>query len=347
VTEQTTPTATPAREHPVPVLEARCLTKVYASSRRRAGVRTVAVDGVDLKLFPGTVTALVGQSGSGKSTTAKLLARLERPDSGEILLDGRSVPRRIRVGYRRAVQIVFQDPFASLNPAHTIGYHLSRPLRLHGHARTRPEVRDASISLLRQVNLHPAAAYLRKLPHELSGGQRQRVAIALALAVGPRVLLADEPVSMLDVSIRLGILNLLRDLARERKLALLYITHDIAFARYFADTVAVVYAGRVVERGPAEAVVADPAHPYTRLLLAAAPQGGQRRGELPPLPQRRGGTDETGGERCLFAPRCPHAIDRCTSERPAEVLVAKDWTAACVLHAEGNEPAGPPGPSED
>jgi len=259
-------------------LAASGLTKSYAGRlgrRRRAGAAAVA--GVDLELRRGAICALVGQSGSGKSTTARLLALLERRDSGTVLLDGAPAGTSPTNAYRRAVQMVFQDPFASLNPAHTIGYHLSRPLRVHRYARSRAQVLSQSVALLERVHLRPAQEFLGKFPHQLSGGERQRVAIALALAVRPRVLLADEPVSMLDVSIRAGLLNLLRELADTQRLAVLYITHDIASARYFADTIAVMYAGRIVERGPAREVTEHPAHEYTRLLLAAAPRGGRGR----------------------------------------------------------------------
>jgi peptide/nickel transport system ATP-binding protein len=259
-------------------LAASGLSKTYAGRwepRRRPG--TAAVAGVDLELRRGTITGLVGQSGSGKSTIAKLLALLERRDSGTVLLDGSPAGTSPTDAYRRAVQMVFQDPFASLNPAHTIGYHLSRPLRVHHYARSREEVRAQSVELLERVHLRPASEFLAKLPHQLSGGERQRVAIALALAVRPQVLLADEPVSMLDVSIRAGLLNLLRELADTQRLAVLYITHDIASARYFADTIAVMYAGRIVERGPARQVTERPEHAYTKLLISAAPQGGRGR----------------------------------------------------------------------
>jgi len=259
-------------------LAASGLTKTYAGRwGRRRGDGAAAVAGVDLELRRGTISGLVGQSGSGKSTTARLLALLERRDAGTVLLDGAPAGVSPTNAYRRAVQMVFQDPFASLNPAHTIGYHLSRPLRVHHYARSRAEVRAQSIELLELVHLRPALDFLAKFPHQLSGGERQRVAIALALAVRPQVLLADEPVSMLDVSIRAGLLNLLRELADTQRLAVLYITHDIASARYFADTIAVMYAGRIVERGPASEVTSRPSHSYTKLLLAAAPQGGRSR----------------------------------------------------------------------
>ncbi|QQN76330.1 ABC transporter ATP-binding protein [Streptomyces sp. XC 2026] len=240
----------------------------------RAGLRHStlrAVDHVSFTLRPGRTVALVGASGSGKSTVAKLIARLERPTGGRITAtgpDGVRVPER---AYRDHVQMVFQDPFASLNPFHTIEHHLARPLKLHGRARGRAQTRQAAYALLERVNLRPAAAYAPRRPHELSGGQRQRVAIARALAPGAQVVIADEPVSMLDVSIRLGVLNLLARLQREDRLAVLYITHDLATARHFSDEILVMHRGRIVERGPADEVILSPRHSYTRLLAGAAP----------------------------------------------------------------------------
>ncbi|WP_214410804.1 ABC transporter ATP-binding protein [Sphaerisporangium fuscum] len=242
------------------------LTKHY-TIRDGRGRRTLrAVDGVSFTLRSGETAALVGQSGSGKSTVVRMLARLTEPTSGAILLDGERVRSARR--YRKDVQMVFQDPFASLNPAHTVGYHLRRPLRLHG---TAADLTRGVHELLERVGLTPVERYARRLPHELSGGQRQRVAIARALAPRPKVLLADEPVSMLDVSIRLEILNLVDELKREQDLAVLYVTHDLATARYFSSTIMVMNEGRVVERGPSDDVILRPAHPYTRLLAEAAP----------------------------------------------------------------------------
>ncbi|MFX4290945.1 ABC transporter ATP-binding protein [Streptomyces bohaiensis] len=264
------------------VLEARRLTKHF---RVRSGLRGLArrgprpvvhaVDDVTLRLRRGTVTAVVGESGSGKSTIARLLAQLYPATGGDLLLDGKNARAkggRAFRAYCRDVQMIFQDPFGSLNPVHTVRYHLTRALRIHGRAGSTPaELEQALTDLLGRVHLTPAARYLDVFPHELSGGQRQRVAIARAMAAQPRVLLADEPVSMLDVSIRLGILNLLRDLKEGMRLAILYITHDIASARYFADETMVMYAGRLVEGGNSETVTQRPAHPYTQLLIASAP----------------------------------------------------------------------------
>ena len=223
-----------------------------------------AVDNVSFDLFPGRTVALVGESGSGKSTIARMLAKLEKPSSGEInvTLDDRT-PVMGSI-YRRHVQMVFQDPFASLNPFHSIEHHIARPLRIHHRVKGAAQTHERVLEMLERVNLHPAEDIAARRPHELSGGQRQRVAIARALAPGAQVLIADEPVSMLDVSIRLGVLNLMGQLQREDNLAVLYITH-------FSDEILVLYRGRVVERGKADDVILNPQHDYTRLLALAAP----------------------------------------------------------------------------
>jgi peptide/nickel transport system ATP-binding protein len=229
---------------------------------------------VSLALRRGTITALVGESGSGKTTVARLLSGQERRSGGDILLDGEPIDPSARRGFRAykgAVQMVFQDPFASLNPLHTVRYHLERALRLHGERTGSKAGQDDLDRLLGQVRLSPPDQFRDAYPHELSGGQRQRVAIARALAASPRVLLADEPVSMLDVSIRLEMLDLIEELRARLDLAVLYITHDIASARYFADEILVMHDGEIVERGPAEQVTQAPSHEYTRLLIASAP----------------------------------------------------------------------------
>jgi peptide/nickel transport system ATP-binding protein len=228
--------------------------------------------------------------------------------------------------------MVLQDPFSSLNPVHQIRYHLARPLQVHGLLERGADLDDAVTALLERVALTPADQFIRKYPHELSGGQRQRVAIARALAVRPRVLLADEPVSMLDVSIRLGILNLLDDLREQERLAILYITHDIASARYLADTIAVMYAGQVIESGPAQAVTDQPAHPYTQLLLSAAPD--PDRTEPPPLGRRGGPPSLVAPPRgCRFHPRCPHAMAICADTAPPGFDAGDGHVSACWLHA--------------
>jgi peptide/nickel transport system ATP-binding protein len=331
-------------EPAITALEARDLTKHFAVRSNRISDLTQprkvvhAVDSVSLELTTGSVVAIVGESGSGKTTIGRVLAQLEPATKGQVLLAGEPVRwgrRRLR-RYRRDVQIVFQDPFSSLNPVHSVEYHISRPLRIHGITRTKAQTREQVCALLERVHLTPASQFLRKFPHELSGGQRQRVAIARALAVQPKVLLADEPVSMLDVSIRLSVLNLLADLARRDRVALLYITHDIASARYFADTLYVMYAGRLVEAGPAEDVTQSPAHPYTQLLLSAAPNPDREEetagpaslgsGEAPSL------IDPPSG--CRFHPRCPHALPVCSSRVPPAFPVADQRWAACWLLAD-------------
>jgi ABC-type glutathione transport system ATPase component len=281
-----------------PLLEVRGLAKSFAAGGlvRRAR-RLVAVEDVSFEVRRGEAVALVGESGSGKSTIARMLLRLTRPDAGELRLDGVDVlarePRGASLAYRGRVQMVFQDPFGSLNPVHDVAHHLMRPLLRHGRVAGRdpagaPEaeprrphrpagraaLRERALALLRTVGLEPAEDFLGRHPSELSGGQRQRVAIARALAVEPDLLVADEPTSMLDVSIRAGILNLLTGLKRERGLGIVLITHDLASARYLADRILVLHRGRIVEDGPSRQVVSAPAHPYTRALLAAVAHAG-------------------------------------------------------------------------
>jgi len=255
-------------------IEFQNVSKQYRVRGGRGSSRTlVAVNDVSFTLEPGKTVALVGQSGSGKSTIAKLLLQLERPTSGRIVMDGAPIKRHgsgLR-DYRHSVQMVFQDPFASLNPYHSVAHHLARPIRLHKRASGAADVAAKVRGLLERVRLTPADEIAQKRPHELSGGQRQRVAIARALAPEPSVLIADEPVSMLDVSIRLGVLNLLSQLQREDNLGVLYITHDLATARHFSDEILVMYKGEIVERGVADEVILHPQHEYTKKLAAAAP----------------------------------------------------------------------------
>jgi peptide/nickel transport system ATP-binding protein len=336
--------AAPAVASRPALLEAREITKHFPAGRRGAVVH--AVDGVSLALPAGRITAIVGESGSGKSTLARLFARLLQPTSGQLLLDGQAAPsgrggRRRR--YTQQVQMVLQDPFASLNPVHDVRYHLTRPLKVHGLGPA-ASLDESLAALLDRVALTPPERFLSKYPHELSGGQRQRVAIARALAVRPRVLLADEPVSMLDVSIRLGILNLLAGLRENEGMTILYITHDIASARYLADEIAVMYAGRLVESAPATSVTDQPAHPYTQLLLSAAPDPDRPepaqlsgRGAVPSL--------LTPPPGCRFHPRCPHAMEVCSQLPPPPAEVAPGHVSACWLHAP-ERPAGAAAPPE-
>ncbi|WP_433366305.1 ABC transporter ATP-binding protein [Actinoplanes sp. CA-142083] len=327
------------------VLEAVGLTKHFPVRRKLRDLFTRthdavhAVDDVHLTLRRGKVVALVGESGSGKSTVARLLAQLYPRTAGDITLHGEST--RVKGGrafraYASRVQMIFQDPFASLNPIHTIRYHLTRALRIHHNEGD--DLEAALAELLTRVSLTPPERYLDKFPHELSGGQRQRVAIARALGAQPEALLADEPVSMLDVSIRLGVLNLLRDLKERLNLAILYITHDIASARYFADETLVMYAGRMVEGGDSETVTQTPAHPYTRLLIDSAPDPDRLTGDVDPLEEDKGNGEPpslihppTG---CRFHPRCPAAMPRCSTDLPVRLEIGDKpghW-AACWLY---------------
>lgn len=254
---------------PTPILALDRVTKTFGHGPGAV----LAARSISFSLHAGRALALVGESGSGKTTCARMAMREYMPTEGKILFKGEPVygasPAET-VRYRRAVQMIFQDPFASLNPAHTIAYHLKRPLLLHRPDIKRSEI-DATVrALLQQVKLDPDIV-APKYPHELSGGQRQRVNIARALAAKPEVIVADEPTSMLDVSVRLGVLNLLSEMKQQMKLGLLYITHDIATARYVAEDIAVMYAGQIVEWGNVGKVIDNPAHPYTKLLLSAVP----------------------------------------------------------------------------
>jgi peptide/nickel transport system ATP-binding protein len=321
-----------------PVLEGRDLTKYFWVKQGRGPfgrrVPVHAVDRVSLRLDAGKVTAIVGESGAGKTTVARLLAKIIKPDEGHVLLDGRPAPGGRPRSYAAQVQMVFQDPFASLNPVHRIRHHLVRPMEIH---HTAGGNLDAAVGdLLRRVALKPPDSFTAKFPHELSGGQRQRVAIARALAVRPRVLIADEPVSMLDVSIRLGVLNLLAELRDEERLAILYVTHDIASARYLADTIVVMYAGQLVESAPSASLTDSPAHPYTQLLLSAAPDPDR---VTPPHLAGRGAPPSLSAppSGCRFHPRCPFVMDICKREVPPSIAVSPGHVAACWLHVN---PAG-------
>jgi peptide/nickel transport system ATP-binding protein len=328
-----------------PVLEAVNVTKHFPARGgrlRRGGPRVVhAVDNVSLKLYAGRITALVGESGSGKSTLARLLAQLHPLTGGQVRVHGVAVQATRGRAFRehtRKVQLILQDPFGSLNPVATIAGTLMRAVAIHHPGKRRRERQAIIDDLLTRTNLVPPRQFTEKFPHELSGGQLQRISIARALAANPEVFLADEPVSSLDVSIRLGILNLLRKLTEERGVAMLYVTHDIASARYFAADTAVMYAGEVVETGPSEAVTQQAAHPYTQLLIASAPD-----------PSRTGGTrvrdigqppsliDPPAG--CRFHPRCPYAWERCASEAPPAFALSEGHTARCWLYADDDPQA--------
>ena len=293
-----------------------------------------ALDGIDLTLQRGETLAIVGESGCGKSTLARVVLRLIDPSAGEIVFDGETItalaPSGLRA-FRRKAQLIFQDPFASLNPRMTVGDILNEPLMLHDVVPARDRAQRVG-ELLQQVGLKPQDA--KRFPHEFSGGQRQRIAIARALAVEPDLIICDEPVSALDVSIRAQILNLLADLKAKLGLSLLFISHDLAVVRSVADRVAVMYLGRVVEEGRAEDIFADPRHPYTRALVNAVPLPVPRR-EARALLQGDVPSPIAPPPGCHFQTRCPFVIEACRSGRPPLAPCGGDnHRSACIRHAE-------------
>ena len=318
------------------VLEVRGLTKHYSVGRvgRRKIVR--ALSDVSLTVERGEVLALVGESGSGKTTFAQTVSRLERPTAGEILVAGQVLPRHLNARrlreHRRQVQMIFQDPYSSLDPLHSIRYSVARPLRSFRIV-PRRAVRAEVEQLLDQVGLVPATDFLRRYPHELSGGQRQRVGIARALAARPSLILADEPTSMLDVSIRLTMMNLLLDLQRSRSLSLVFITHDLGGARYVSDRIAIMYAGSILEIGPSSEVMGEPRHPYTQLLREAAPDPENELGQGTRFEGHGDPPDLTTlPPGCPFAPRCPFLKDECNQALPDWRQVGTAHRVRCLLY---------------
>jgi peptide/nickel transport system ATP-binding protein len=320
-------------------LSARHLTRHFTTrvpGRLLHAKRVVrAVDDASLDLVRGEVTAVVGESGSGKSVLARMLARIITPTSGDLVLEGTLIPARAKrtLAYTSKVQLVLQDPYASINPVHRIRHSLERPLLIHGAKKH--EVEDLARAALSRVSLDPPERFLDRYPHELSGGQLQRVSIARALCVKPEVLLADEPISMLDVSVRLGVLNLLRGLCDNEHLAILYITHDIASARYLADEIFVMYAGQIVERSRGTALVDEPTHPYTKLLIASVPDPSDPTSQASQTEEHSSfAVPEVG---CRFAPRCPFVMDVCRTTDPPVFQVGEGHTSRCWLYANKPE----------
>ncbi|MGF1696706.1 ABC transporter ATP-binding protein [Vibrio kyushuensis] len=296
-----------------------------------------AINDVSFKMYKGRGLAVVGESGSGKSTTAKMIAKMYAPTDGVIEYKGRDIQdissRKDLMHYREGVQMVWQDPFGSLNPTHNIFHHIARPLLIHKKVTpgNKKELEERVHSLLEQVGLIPPKETAAKFPHQLSGGQRQRVNLARNIAVGAEVVLADEPTSMLDVSIRAGVLNLMEEMKFEKQMSLLYITHDIATARYIAEDISVMYVGHMVEWGDTDEVIANPQHPYTKLLISAVPDPSKsihtkldgNKGEIPLW------TPASVG--CPFSGRCTHATSKCTERLPDVTQLSDNHFVRCYL----------------
>ncbi len=293
-----------------------------------------AMDDVSLSIHQGEILSIVGESGSGKTTTAKVIAKLYNIDSGSITFQGNRIDGKLTrnemLKYRKNVQMIFQDPFGSLNPTHTIRSILERPFIIHNLA-PKEEIENRIKEILVQVGMDPPEQFMRKFPHELSGGQRQRVNIARVMSVNPVLLLADEPTSMLDVSIRMIIMNMIKEFRDKHNISYLYITHDLAGARYIADRIAVMYAGMIMEIGKADNVIQQAYHPYTQLLKSAAPQPERdfrkqkltTKGDIPSLIEPPSG--------CRFHPRCPAAVPECKNYIPPMTEVDKDHFVRCIL----------------
>ena len=318
-----------------PILEVRELYKYFPVKQslfRRVVTLVKAVDGISFTLGRGEVLAIVGESGCGKTTIARTLIGLETPTKGEMIFNGKPIGEAISLKQLRLhAQMVFQDPYESLNPRATIYEIVEEPLIVHKIGATYEERMGRVKSALEDAGLRPAEDYLLRYPHELSGGQRQRVVIAGAMVLQPELLIADEPVSMLDVSIRAEILNLLHELRQKRGVSIIFITHDLSTIAYFADRIAVMYLGRVVETGLTANVLKNPQHPYTKALLSVVPVPNPRlrrervilQGETP------NAVDIPSG--CRFHPRCPMASDECKVTDPPYVLVDENHQAACLL----------------
>jgi peptide/nickel transport system ATP-binding protein len=316
-----------------PLLEVDGLVKHFTVTKgfpRPVTTTVRAVDGVSFSVRRGEAYGLVGESGCGKSTVARAVLRLIEPDSGTVRFDGadvRAARGEALARLRQRMQIIFQDPYSSLNPRQTIGQALTEPMRVHRLASGRA-ARDRAAALLDEVGMPPSA--LDRYPHEFSGGQRQRIGIARALTVEPELLIADEPVSALDVSVQAQVLLLLRDLQKRRNLAFVFVSHDLGVVRWFCDRVAVMYLGRIVEEGEVSAVFTEPLHPYARMLRDASPV---------PDPVGRGALPRIVGEipsaanppsGCHFHPRCPHVQDACRAAYPSWRRRGERG-AACVL----------------
>ena len=313
-----------------PILKVENLTKQFRVGGWRSRGQLHAIDDVSFEIASSEIVALVGESGSGKSTIARVLAGLYAPTSGSITFENKVLGRAANRSVRGRMPMVFQDPFGSINPVLRVGHSILRSLKLHRRDVSKTARLDEAVTLVEKVGLTPGVDVLHRYPHELSGGQRQRLGFAQALASRPSLILADEPVSMLDVSIRIGLLNVMKELRDSEGVSLLYITHDLASARYIADRMIVLYAGRIIEEGVTEDLIGSPRHPYTRLLMSTAPDPRLR-------PTDYEGADDLGeppkvinpGPGCRFAPRCPLAMEQCRATTPAMVQLSSTHRVAC------------------
>lgn len=337
-----------AKQAEVPVIAVDALSTTFRVRGRRLGEKLYvkAVRDISFEVRRGETYALVGESGCGKTTTGRTIIGLERASSGSISLNGKKLVGKgaeVTRAERRRVQMIFQDPYSSLNPKKRVGAILEEALRVQGVSGDAAQRREMAVAVLNRVGFGPE--YFYRFPHEFSGGQRQRIGIARAIIVSPELIICDEAVSALDVSIQAQILNLLRELQRESDISYLFVSHDLGVVRYIADRVGVMYLGEIVEEAPADELFAAPRHPYTQALLSAVPVAD---------PNERGSRVVLGGEvpsplnppsGCVFSTRCPVAIPRCSQEDPELVAISANHRVACHLVDSGARPVTTPAPS--
>ncbi|MCE4612807.1 MAG: ABC transporter ATP-binding protein [Desulfurococcales archaeon] len=333
-----------------PILEVLDL-KVYFSVKKGIFSSTKslvrAVDGVTFSMKEGDILTIVGESGCGKTTLGKAVAGLVKPSSGKILFYGKdiySMDKKEYMNYRRNVQMIHQDPYASLNPVKTVYKILSTPLLRWGIVSGEEEARRRALDLLEIVGLTPPDYFINKYPHQLSGGQRQRLIVARAISVEPKIIVADEPITMIDVSLRLGILDLLLDLRKKMGLTVIFITHDFGAARYFSakggGDIAVMYLGKIVEKGPAESVIQEPLHPYTKTLIAAVPEPDPKYSRTKERIRLRSldiPSPINPPPGCRFHTRCPLYMEVCSEREPPLVQLTNDREVSCFLYTEFSE----------